>query len=169
MEQHFLTNRQKLRALVHAAGVMPADRVLELGSGGGTVATALPLCRLTLVELDAHHAERLRNRFPQATVLQEDALAVLEGLEFDLLLANLPHTLTEAVLKRLSLKTFRRAVLAVHEADNLEQLTALAGGRLKLTPLLTLDKNDFTPPQPFRSKLLLAVPDTPPIRVAQTD
>lgn len=167
MEQHFLTSPAKLGVLVKTAAIAPADRVLELGSGGGTVAAALPLCQLTLVELDAQLAENLRNRFPEATVLHEDALAGLDRLEFDVLLANLPHTLTIAVLKRLSSKTFRRAVLAVHEADDLAQLTALAGGRLRLTPLLTLDKNDFTPPQPFKSKLVLAVP-RPHARVLET-
>ena len=158
MEQHFLIHAKKLRVLVEAAGITPTDRVLELGGGGGTVASALPPCTLTLVELDARLAVGLRGRFPGATVVQGDALEVLERLEFDVLLTNLPHTLTEAVLKRLSAKTFRRAVLAVHEADDLGQLTALAGGGLRLTPLLTLNKNDFTPPQPFRSKLIQVVP-----------
>jgi 16S rRNA A1518/A1519 N6-dimethyltransferase RsmA/KsgA/DIM1 with predicted DNA glycosylase/AP lyase activity len=141
--------------------------VLELGSGGGTVAAALPPCRLTLVELDARLAAGLRRRFPEAAVVQEDALAMLERLEFDVLLANLPHALTEAVLKRLSAKTFRRAVLAVHEADDLAQLTTLTGHRLKLTPLVTLVEGDFTPPQPFRSKLVLAVL-RPTARVSKT-
>ncbi len=157
MEQHFLTNPEKLRALAQAAAIAPADRVLELGSGGGTVAAVLPPCRLTLVELDTQFAEGLRKQFPRATVVQGDALAVLERLEFDVLLANLPHTLTEAVLKRLSAKTFRRTVLAIHEADDLTQLTALTGGSVRLTPLVTLVERDFSPPQPFRSKLVLAV------------
>lgn len=168
MEQHFLTNPDKLRALVRAAAIAPADRVLELGSGGGTVAAALPPCRLTLVELDVRLEAGLRRRFPKATVVQDGALTVLERLEFDVLLANLPHTLTEAVLKRLSAKAFRRAVLAVHGADDLAQLTALTGRRLKLTPLVTLFEGDFTPPQPFRSKLVLAVPELT-ARVSKTD
>jgi 16S rRNA A1518/A1519 N6-dimethyltransferase RsmA/KsgA/DIM1 with predicted DNA glycosylase/AP lyase activity len=168
MEQHFLTSPAKLRALVQAADIAPTDRVLELGSGGGTVAAVLPLCRLTLVELDARLAEGLRGRFPRATVVQDDALAVLGRLEFDVLLANLPHTLTGAVLTRLSVKTFRRAVLAVHEADDLTQLTASAGGHLRLTLLVTLVESDFIPPQLFRSKLVLAVLK-PTAQVSKTD
>lgn len=169
MEQHFLTAPEKLRALARAAAITSADRVLELGSGGGTVAAALPPCRLTLVELDARLAEGLRRRFPGATVVQDDALAALVQLEFDVLLANLPHTLTEPVLKRLSAKTFRRAVLAVHEADDLTRLTASAGRNLRLTTLVTLVESDFSPPQPFRSKLVLAVPDRLTARVSKTD
>ncbi len=155
MEQHFLTSPEKLGALVRAARIRPGDRVLELGSGGGTVAATLPPCTLTLAELDARLADGLRVRFPAATVLQEDALNVLECYDADIVLSNLPHTLTDAVLRRLSLKTFCRAVIAVHERDDVQRLAQVANG-LNLELLVSLDEHDFTPPQPFKSKLILA-------------
>lgn len=161
MEQYFLTSTQKLGALVQAAGIRTGDRVLELGSGGGTVAAALTLytsrCTLMLVELDSRLAQALRVRFPEATVLEEDALSVLERHEAEVILSNLPHTLTEGVLRRLSRKTFRRALIAVHENDDVQQLARVAEG-LNLKFLFTLNEHDFTPPQPFRSKLILATP-----------
>ena len=156
MEQHFLTRPEKLMALVEAAGIAPTDRVLELGSGGGTVAAVLPPCALTLVELDARLAAGLRRRFPGAVVLQVDALAVFGRTEADVILANLPHTLTHAVLARLSEKTFRHALIAVHEGDDAARLERAAGGRLRLEPLFTLAGDDFTPPQPFGSRLVRA-------------
>ncbi len=158
MEQHFLTAEAKLGALIRAARIRPGDRVLELGSGGGTVAAALkrhaPPCTLTLVELEPHLAGALRAAFPDATVLQEDALDVLARAEADIILSNLPHALTGAMLTRLNRKTFRRAVVAVHERDDVE-LSAHKAETLSLEPLLTLDEGDFTPPQPFKSKLML--------------
>ncbi len=161
MEQYFLTSTQKLGALVRAAGIRTGDRVPELGSGGGTVAAAPTLhtsrCTLTLAELDSRLAEGLRVRFPEATVLEEDALGVLERLEADVILSNLPHPLTEAVLRRLSRKTFRRALIAVHERDDVQRLARVAEG-LSLELLFTLNEHDFTPPQPFRSNLILATP-----------
>ena len=153
MEQYFLTDPEKLVLLVRTAAIHPNMRVLELGAGGGTVAEALPPCILTLVELDAGLAAGLRQRFPDATVLNEDALEVLERLEFDILLSNLPHSLTGGVLDRLHNKTFERALVAVHEDTQIAPSASLA-----VTPLLTLVETDFTPPQPFRSKLILVRP-----------
>lgn len=153
LEQHFLTNPDKLRALVAAAQIKPGDRVLELGSGGGTVAAALPPCTLILTELDDRLARSLRLRFPSASVVAGNALAVLEDVEADVILSNLPHTLTHAVLSGLSGKTFGLALVAVHKRDELDVLSAVFS-KLRLEPRFTLRGRDFTPPQPFPSKLL---------------
>lgn len=158
MEQYFLTSPEKLTALVRAAQIGPDDQVLELGSGGGTVAAALPPCELTLVELESRLAQALRNRFPNAAVLQEDAVGVLERLQADIILSNLPHTLTTGVLKTLSQKTFKRALVAVHAEDDVVVLSKLIGNCYTLEPFLVLEGADFTPTQPFRSRLLKVTP-----------
>lgn len=158
MEQYFLTSPNKLTALVRAAQIGPDDRVLELGAGGGTVAAALPPCKLTLVELKPRLARSLKNQFPNATVLQEDALRALERLYADIILSNLPHALTTDVLEVLSRKTFKRALVAVHAENDVEALSRRIGGRYRLESVLTLEENDFTPPQPFRSRILLLTP-----------
>lgn len=155
LEQHFLTHPGKLAVLVAAAGILPGERVLELGSGAGTVAAALPPCKLTLVELDPELAAALRARFPGATVWQGDALEALEDCPAEVILSNLPHALTVPMLIRLARKPFRCAVVAVREDDALTELQAVAGAALELTPLVTLNEDDFTPPQPFKSKLML--------------
>ena len=154
MEQYFLTDQAKLEALALAAGIVPGDRVLELGAGGGTVAAVLPLCELTLVELEPRLARSLRKQFPNAAVLREDALGALERLDADIILSNLPHALTADVLKILSRKTFKRALVAVHADDDVGALSRRMGGRYGLTSILTLEETDFTPPQPFRSRIL---------------
>lgn len=154
MEQYFLTNAEKLEVLVRAAEIGPNDRVLELGAGGGTVAAVLPPCELTLVELEPRLAETLREQFPNAAVLQEDALEMLEHLQADVILSNLPHALTTDILKILSRKTFRRALVAVHAEDDVAALSRLMGGKYRLESILTLEKVDFTPTQPFRSSVL---------------
>ena len=153
MEQHFLTNPQKLNALVAAAQIRPDDRVLELGSGGGTVAAVLPPCTLTLAELDKGLADSLGVRFPETKVISGNALAALDEVEADIILSNLPYALTHDVLARLAHKTFTRAVVAVREDDDIDAFRAEFG--LRLEPLITLYEHDFTPPQPFCSKLLL--------------
>ena len=158
MEQYFLTNAEKLEALVRAAEIGPNDRVLELGAGGGTVAAELPLCELTLAELEPRLARSLKIQFPNAEVLQEDALVVLERLQADVILSNLPHALTTDILKILSRKTFKQALVAVHADDDVAALSRLMGGKYRLEPVLTLEKADFTPTQPFRSLVLKVTP-----------
>lgn len=153
MEQHFLTNPDKLRLLVRAASVTPETRVIELGAGGGTVAAALPPCTLTLVELDERLAIGLKKMFLDADVLNKDALDVLEQCEFDVLLSNLPYALTAGVIERLHHKVFQRALVAVHEDTKLEH-----SDTLMLEPFLTLNETDFSPAQPFKSKVILITP-----------
>ena len=158
MKQYFLTNAEKLEVLALAAGIIPGDRVLELGAGSGTVATILPPCKLTLVELEPRLARSLKIQFPNAEVLQEDALVVLERLQADVILSNLPHALTTDILKILSRKTFKQALVAVHAEDDVAALSRLLAGRYRLESVLTLEKADFTPTQPFRSLVLKVTP-----------
>lgn len=164
LDQHFLTSASKLDVLFAAAAVASTDAVAELGAGGGTVASRVPPCRsLTLYELDAALASRLRAALLRATVVQGDALAALRsGVRFDVLLCNLPHFLTPpllAALASLAAETpprFARAVIAVRADD------ALGGGKhaasLVFTELCVLDEDDFTPRQAYKSRLVLCTP-----------
>jgi 16S rRNA A1518/A1519 N6-dimethyltransferase RsmA/KsgA/DIM1 with predicted DNA glycosylase/AP lyase activity len=73
LAQHFLVSAGKLARLVAAAGIGPADHVLEVGAGIGTVARALPESRtLTVVELDQRLTGFLRENVPHAKILQGD-------------------------------------------------------------------------------------------------
>src|SRR5215469_5366442 len=96
--QHFLVSPEKLSKLVSAAGVRPTDDVLEVGAGIGTVARELPRSRsLTLVEFDDRLLVYLRQNVPHAKVVQGDALEVIPTMQFDVLIGNLPHRVTESL------------------------------------------------------------------------
>lgn len=151
-EQHFLVNEMKLGQLVAAAGIRPTDTVVELGAGAGTVARRLPPCRrLILVELDGRLAALLREQFPSAEVRQSDALDVMNVISCDVLLGNLPSSVTEQLLELvLPRLRFRTAILAVGEESQL-------GGKLteyQWTELTTITGTDFRPPQPSISRLV---------------
>jgi hypothetical protein len=45
LDQHFLRNPVKLALLIDAAGIQPADHVVEAGAGIGTVAEHVPVCQ----------------------------------------------------------------------------------------------------------------------------
>ena len=136
-----------------AAGVQPDDNVVELGAGIGSVARHIPPCRsLTLVELDPALARDLTTAFPHARVIEADAVAALPTLTVDVLLTNLPHYLTAAIIDVVADLPFRVAVMAVR-ADGEVAVPAA----LRATEVVHLDADDFSPPQPFTSTVIRVV------------
>ena len=157
--QHFLVFAGKLSRLVAAAGIRPADDVLEAGAGIGTVARVLPRSRsLTVVELDARLIGFLRENVPHATVLHGDALEIIRDASFDVLIGNLPHAVTESLLKVLPRLSFRTAVLAVSESSDLGQL----GPAFSWSEVTRITGDDFAPPQPSVSRLVKVAPARQP-------
>lgn len=73
----FPTPAALARALVERAAVTPGARVLEPSAGKGAIVEAL-LCagaEVTAIEIEPRRVERLRARFPQVTVVEDDFCA----------------------------------------------------------------------------------------------
>jgi len=154
-EQHFLVSPEKLSKLVSAAGIRPTDDVLEVGAGIGTVARELPRSRsLTLVELDDRLFGHLQQNVPHANVVQGDALEIISTMSFDVLIGNLPHMVTESLLRLMPSLTFRTAVLAVGETTDLDQL----GADFSWSEVAKITGNDFLPPQSGVSRIVRVAP-----------
>jgi 16S rRNA A1518/A1519 N6-dimethyltransferase RsmA/KsgA/DIM1 with predicted DNA glycosylase/AP lyase activity len=154
-EQHFLVSTEKLTKLISAAGVRPTDDVLEVGAGIGTVARELPKSRsLTLVELDERLIGFLRQNVSHANVVQGDALEIIRLMSFDVLIGNLPNTVTESLLRLIPDLTFRVAVLAVGESADLDQL----GPDFSWSEVTRITGDDFVPPQLSVSRIVRVVP-----------
>src|SRR5262249_34321890 len=96
------------RALVEGIDFSRCRCVVELGAGTGPITAELlrhapPGCRCLIVERDPDFCARLRERFPQAEIVQADAVALEEllaarGIErIDHVLCGLPlPSFTEA-------------------------------------------------------------------------
>ena len=155
LAQHFLVSTEKLSKLIAAAGIRPTDDVLEVGAGIGTVARELPKSRsLTVTELDKRLIGYLRQNVPHAKVLQGDALEIIQRVSFDVLIGNLPNTVTESLLKLMPRLSFRIAVLAVGESTDLDQL----GSAFSWSEVTRISGDDFLPPQPSVSRIMQVVP-----------
>jgi 16S rRNA A1518/A1519 N6-dimethyltransferase RsmA/KsgA/DIM1 with predicted DNA glycosylase/AP lyase activity len=153
--QHFLVSPEKLSQLVAAAGIRPQDDVLEAGAGIGTVAQVLPPCRsLTVVELDPRLTGYLRENVPHATVLQADALQVIQNASFDVLIGNLPYAVTDSLLKLLPSLSFRTAVMSVSLSSDLDQL----GPAFSWSEVTRITGDDFIPPQAGVSRIVKVTP-----------
>jgi 16S rRNA (adenine1518-N6/adenine1519-N6)-dimethyltransferase len=103
--QHFLTDPRLLGRIADALGAGPADTVLEIGPGPGglTAALAERAGRIVAIEKDADLVPALRRRFPAATIVQGDALALdwraVAGGPF-LVAGNIPYNITSPLLDK---------------------------------------------------------------------
>lgn len=175
MEQHFLGNTEQINRMIACADLCASDVVVEVGAGIGTVARHFPAVKwLTLVELDVALAGILQSLVDeqhffrtspnQILVLQRDALLVLRDIECDVVFSNLPCFLTPCVLRVLQDKKFRTTIMCVHEDDpTINPSIASAEGALAplhgypplmVQELMMLQRDDFFPPQPFRSRVV---------------
>lgn len=91
---------------------------------------------------------------PHANVVQGDALEIIRLMSFDVLIGNLPNTVTESLLGLIPDLTLRVAVLAVGESTKLDQL----GPNFSWSEVTRITGDDFLPPQLSVSRIVRVVP-----------
>ena len=100
--QHFL-RRPFAAELVRDAALRPDALVVDLGAGTGRLTAELARAarRVLAVELDSRLAERLRGRWRNVDVLQADGRTVELPVEPFSVVANLPFSGTNEILRHL--------------------------------------------------------------------
>lgn len=135
--QHFLTDPQAARTVVHHGGIIEGTAVLEVGPGRGFLTRYLAEAgaNIQVVEKDAQLAQQLPGRLPQA------ALEVLcaDFLEVDLepfvqvrpvLVGNLPYNVSLAILSRaLEWHRFWPRILFMFQLEVARRICAPPGSR----------------------------------------
>lgn len=139
--QNFVVDAGTVRRIVRIAGVQPADAVVEIGPGLGSLTLALleAGATVTAVEIDPRLAEALpatvAERAPddaaRLTVLQADALTVTSlDPPPTLLVANLPYNVSVPVILHF-LENFPslQRVLVMVQSEVADRLAAPPGSR----------------------------------------
>ena len=183
--QNFLTDRAIRDEIADAAGVGPADDVLEVGAGPGTLTMALaPKCRrLVAVELDRRLIPALREvaaphsniEIVQADILRFDIHAAFP-LGGEVVAGNIPYSLTGALIEKLLQPAPRpRRLSLVVQREVAERWTASTGASLSSVAVqvfatsrlaMTIPASSFTPPPKVDSALvLLEVRERPAVNV----
>jgi 16S rRNA (adenine1518-N6/adenine1519-N6)-dimethyltransferase len=130
--QHFLSDPRLLARIADALDPGPGDTVLEIGPGPGglTAVLAERAGRLVAIEKDRGLVPALRARFPQAEIVEADALEAdwheLAGPRF-LVAGNIPYNITSPLIdKALEPPPPERIVFLVQK-EVAERVTAGAG------------------------------------------
>lgn len=145
--QNFLHDPNTIRRIVAAAELDPADRVLEVGPGLGSLTLGLveAVGDVTAVEIDSRLAAQLPDtvaeRAPEYAqrlrVVEKDALRVTASdvTEPTALVANLPYNVAVPVLLHL-LETFPsiRRVLVMVQLEVADRLAAQPGSKVYGVP-----------------------------------
>ena len=142
--QHFLSDRNILAAIADAAGVGPADVVVEVGPGTGSLTEVLAARarRVVAVELDAALAGELAGRMPAnaeihtADARQVDVEALLGGCISYKLLGNLPYYAAMPILRRFLESRCRPQEAVVLLQREVAQQVCATPGRMSLTSLV---------------------------------
>jgi 16S rRNA (adenine1518-N6/adenine1519-N6)-dimethyltransferase len=131
--QNFVIDPNTIRKVVEVAGVGAADRVLEIGAGGGSLTLGLSAAagKVTALEVDPNLIPILEEMLAgrgNVEVLLGDALVFdVAGVDANILVANLPYNIAVPVVMRM-----------LEEAPQLDQMVVMTqrevGERLAAGP-----------------------------------
>jgi 16S rRNA (adenine1518-N6/adenine1519-N6)-dimethyltransferase len=187
--QHFLTDPRILARIADAAGIQEGDSVLEVGPGHGglTVELARRAGRVVAIEKDRDLAARLTGRWPNVTVITDDALAVdwhaavgvpastTGPLAGHRIVGNIPYNITSLLIDK-ALTPPRPALIAfLVQREVADRVAATPGTRaygalsVGVQAVATVESpfrvaaGSFTPPPQVESALLRLVPLVRPL------
>lgn len=181
--QHFLTDEKILTAIVDALAPTPADTVVEIGPGRGSLTDILAArCgRIIAVEIDRALALNLREKYrdrPAVEIVEGDFLeADLRGIagENFLLIGNVPYNITtpivfralEPPIPRRSVFLVQREVaerMAAHEdTESYGALTVNVAAVATVEQVLTVPASAFRPPPKVESAVVRLTPRALPL------
>ena len=140
--QNFVHDPNTIRRIVRDAELAPAEHVLEIGPGLGSLSLGLLAAgsRLTAIEIDGRLAEQLPrtvastqpNAADRLTVIEADAMTVrdLPGPQPTALVANLPYNVSVPVLLNLlaAFESIRHGLVLV-QLEVADRLAAAPGSK----------------------------------------
>jgi 16S rRNA (adenine1518-N6/adenine1519-N6)-dimethyltransferase len=181
--QHFLSDEKILNAIVDALAPTPADTVVEIGPGRGSLTDILAARsgKVIAVEIDRALAVQLRDRYSSRKNVEivegdflEADLGAVAGEDF-LLIGNVPYNITTPIVFRaLEPPIPRRSVFLVQRevaermaaAEDTESYGALSvnvAAVAKVEQVLTVPASAFRPPPKVESAVVRLTPRAQPL------
>jgi len=161
--QNFLVDVNAINLIVDELGITDSSSIVEVGPGQGALTSVIynknPK-KFFLIEKDNRLIEELKNKFPSATVLNEDAVTIKYPEQIFCqecsAVGNLPYYVSTAILENLINHFFKKMVLMFQKevADRIlaspkdsdyGRLSLLASENYKAQRLIDLEPGSFTP------------------------
>jgi 16S rRNA (adenine1518-N6/adenine1519-N6)-dimethyltransferase len=186
--QHFLSDAKILTSIVDALAPTPADTVVEIGPGRGSLTDILAARsgRVVAVEIDRALVTQLRDKYSgrknveivEGDFLEAD-LGAVAGEDF-LLIGNVPYNITTPIVFRaLEPPIPRRSVFLVQRevaermaaAEDTESYGALSvnvAAVAKVEQVLAVPASAFRPPPKVESAVVRLTPRASPLVAAES-
>ena len=179
--QHFLSDPRILGRIADAIAARPRDVVVEIGPGTGNLTAQLVGrgARVIAIERDADLVPRLRDRLPDVTVVEGDALELdwhaLVGSAPWVAAGNIPYNITSPLIDKALDPPRPRAVIFLVQREVADRLAAAPGsdayGALSVgvqavadvERLFLVPAGAFHPPPRVDSALVRLVPRSNPL------
>ncbi|MCL2148121.1 MAG: 16S rRNA (adenine(1518)-N(6)/adenine(1519)-N(6))-dimethyltransferase RsmA [Methanomassiliicoccaceae archaeon] len=126
--QNFLTDGRVADRQVGFAGILPGDRVLEVGPGLGILTSRLVerAGSLACIEIDDALADHIEREYGGRLLLIRGDAVRVPFPPFDLFVSNLPYSVSTPIIFKLLEHGFRKAVVMV-QREFADRMTADVG------------------------------------------
>jgi len=119
-DQHFMENSEIIERIVSLGALKARDSVLEIGPGTGSLTKHILSkgAKVTAVESDKRFRPLLKRELGSERKLKlifENALVAMEKIKFNKIISNLPYSMCESLINRLTRMSFDLAVLSIPE------------------------------------------------------
>lgn len=162
-DQHFLENEEIIKKTIESSKIKKEDIVLEIGPGKGilTKELAKKAKKVIAIEIDKELQQYLKELPKNVEVIYSNALEEIDKIEFDKLIANIPYTISEPLLRKLIKLDFDLAILLISKRfynliTNLEErkLHTLTNLFFDIEKICEVSKEDFSPQPNVESVLI---------------
>ena len=123
LDQHFLADGDILEKEIELAELKKGDVVLDIGAGIGNLTRKIAeKCKVIAIEKDAQFIPLLQG-LENATIIHADALSVLNDLQFNKIISNIPYSISQLLLLELLKHKWSVAVLIVQKEFAMKMLS----------------------------------------------
>ena len=177
--QNFLLDKNIINKIIHAAGIVSSDVVLEIGPGTGNLTKFIVSQKpkkIYLIEKDENLANALEKQYlNKIRIIKKDVLKIpyefYSGKKF-LILGNLPYNISTKILsewclnKKLAVskmilmfqKEVAERILADVNSKNYSRITILSKWKFEIKKVVDVKPNSFFPKPKVHSTVLEFLP-----------